>query len=141
MDHGWQLRNSIMPQLLHTGSNTVGAVKHASTPIVRHVNRTPRQAYATPIVRHVKRTPRQSYATSIVRHVNRTPRQSYATPIVRHVNRTPHQAYISLKVDVMSCSICDVTLKCIGRWGAALVPTNFGRRVLVSSTLNNRPWQ
>ena len=32
----------------------------------------------------------------------------------KHANRTPCQAYIRLKVDVMSRSICDVTLKCIG---------------------------
>ena len=32
----------------------------------------------------------------------------------KHANRLPRQAYIRLKVDVMSSSVCDVTLKCIG---------------------------
>ena len=51
----------------------------------------------------------------------------------KHANRMPRQAYIRLKVDVMSRSVCDVMLTCIGCWGAVLARTNFGRRALVSS--------
>ena len=38
----------------------------------------------------------------------------FARSNTKHANRTPCQAYIRLKVDVMSRSVCDVTLKCIG---------------------------
>ena len=37
----------------------------------------------------------------------------FARSNAKHANRTPCQAYIRLKVDVMSRSVCDVTLKCI----------------------------
>ena len=38
----------------------------------------------------------------------------FARSNTMHAKRTPCQAYIRLKVDVMSRSVCDVTLKCIG---------------------------
>ena len=38
----------------------------------------------------------------------------FARSNAKHANCTPCQAYIRLKVDVMSRSVCDVTLKCIG---------------------------
>ena len=38
----------------------------------------------------------------------------FARSNTKHANRTPCQAYIRLKVDEMSRSVCDVTLKCIG---------------------------
>ena len=38
----------------------------------------------------------------------------FAWSNTNYANRTPCQAYIRLKVDVMSHSVCDVTLKCIG---------------------------
>ena len=57
----------------------------------------------------------------------------FAWSNTKHTNRPPRRAYIRLKVDVMSRSVCDVTLKCIGCWGAALARTNFGRRAFVSS--------